>query len=205
MLNNRIEETIDHLYADSRSDYFKMMQGAAMSVFRPIRPSDFEGAYLAISRDQGDDLVAMIRENASQNIVEFGTSFGISTLFLAQGAIATGGHIVTTEILASKAERAVKNFQAAGVTHLIDVRVGDAMITLKDYVQPIDFLLLDGWKDLYLSLFTMLEGNFHDKTIVYVDNADMSECRVFLDHVAKSRRYELRYRHQRKVALITMA
>lgn len=203
MQNYQIETTIAHLYDDSKNDFLRMMKGAAKSIFRPIQPSDLKDVYLAISNEQGDGLVQMIKENKMKNIVEFGTSFGISTLFLAQGVIETGGKIITTELIETKARKALENFQKAGVNNLIEIRIGDALKTLANHNEPIDLLLLDGWKDLYLPLFQMLEPNFHDNTVIYVDNADMAESRSFLKTVSQNPKYQLQYKFHGKVVLIS--
>ena len=182
-----------------------MLKGAARSIFGGFEPKNFEHAYLAISKNQGEDLVQLIKEKNLKNIVEFGTSFGISTLYLAQGILATGGKVLTTELLPSKASKAIENFSNAGVDKLIEVRVGDAMETLKGYSESIDLLLLDGWKDLYLPLFRMLEPNFHSATTIYVDNADMGETRMFLQTVLQDNKYSCTELYNGKVVLINLA
>lgn len=202
--NTQLDTTITELYQDSKNDYFRMMKGVARSILRPMQPSDFKDAYLSISKEQGRDLVDLITMNNIKNIVEFGTSFGISTLFLAKGAKETGGYIITTELIKSKAKKAVENFENAGVSNLIELRVGDAMQTLKNYNAPIDLLLLDGWKDLYFPLFQMLEHNFHANTIIYVDNANMAETRTFLDVVGQNSKYKLEPDYNGKVVLISI-
>ncbi len=199
---SQIENTIAELYNDAKNDYLSVIKGAAMSVFRPIQPSDLKDAYLAISQEQGVDLVNLIKVNNIKNIVEFGTSFGISTLFLAQGAMATGGHIITTELLESKALKAAENFQRAGVSNFIELRVGDALKTLKNHDKSIDLLLLDGWKDLYSPLFQLLEPNFHSNTIIYVDNADMKDAQTLLKAVSQDSKYRLQSMYHGKVVLI---
>ena len=83
----QIENTLTDLFEDAKTDYLKMMKGAAKSIFRPLRPSDFKEAYLSISQEQGEDLVQLIRELNAKHIVEFGTSFGISTLFWLKGQL----------------------------------------------------------------------------------------------------------------------
>jgi len=205
MQNIQIKNTIAELYKDSRNDHLRIIKGAAKSIFRPLQPADLKNVYLAISEQQGTDLVALIKNNAIKHIVEFGTSFGISTLFLAQGALETGGNIITTELIESKAQSAIRNFERAGVDDIIEVKVGDAMETLKDHNEPIDLLLLDGWKNLYLPLFRLLEPNFHSNTIIYVDNADMSDSLVLLNTINQDPRYKLQYQYHGKVALITRA
>ena len=199
---HQITSVLTDLFHDSRNDHIKMMKGVAKSIFRPLQPSDFEEAYLSISKEQGAHLVTLITENECRRIVEFGTSFGISTLYLAQGALETGGHNITTELLESKALKASENFRKAGVDHLIELRTGDAMETLAHHPEPIDLLLLDGWKDLYWPLFEMLEPYFHANTLTYVDNADMSETQLFLELVAQRKQYELQALHKGKVVLI---
>lgn len=201
---NKVEETLTELYNDSRLDKIKMMKGAAKSIFRPIQPSDFKEVYLSISSNQGEYLKQLIIAKRLKNIVEFGTSFGISTLFLAQGVMETGGHIITTELLESKAKKAVSNFKNANVDNLIEVRVGDAMDTLKNHDQTIDLLMLDGWKDLYLPLFRMLEPNFHEGTYIYVDNANMSDSKIFLRTIAADKKYHFESMFGGSVVLVSL-
>ncbi|WP_211315903.1 O-methyltransferase [Maribacter polysiphoniae] len=168
------------------------------------QPLDFKDAYLSISKDQGHDLIKLITDNRLKNIVEFGTSFGISTLFLAQGVIETGGHVITTELIESKAKKAIDNFERAGVGDLINVRIGDAMATLKNHQEPIDLLLLDGWKDLYLPIFQLLEPHFHSNSFIYVDNAEMVEAKAFIHVIRQNSRYHLQSQFSGKVVLITI-
>jgi len=202
---NQIEATLAELYNDARFDMVKMMKGAAKSVFRPMQPTDFKDVYLSISKEQGQDLKRLIKKNNLKNIVEFGTSFGISTLFLAQGVLETGGHVITTELIKSKAQKAVENFKKAKVNDLIEVRVGDAMETLKNHQEPVDLLLLDGWKDLYLPLFRLLEPNFHANTFIYVDNADMGDSQAFLRTVSQNPKYQLQSIFGGKAVIISIA
>ncbi len=199
---NSIELTIDQLFNDAKSDRLKIIKGLAKSIIRPMKPIDFKDVYLSISREQGLDLVQLIKENNLKKVVEFGTSFGISTLFLAQGVKQTGGAIITTELIESKALKAMENFEEAGVSDLIEVRIGDAMETLKNHTEPIDLLVLDGWKDLYLPLFKMLEPNFKVGTLVYVDNAEMADTQEFLKTISQNKKYHLQPKVGGKVVLI---
>ena len=200
----QIEATLAQLFKDSKYDIIQMMKGAAKSILRHMQPTDFKDAYLSITKEQGKDLVQLIKKNNLKNIVEFGTSFGISTLFLAQGVLETKGHIITTELLEAKAQKAIENFKKAGANELIEVRIGDALETLKNHGKSIDFLLLDGWMDLYLPLFQMLEPNFHSDTIIYVDNANMSDTKAFLKTIGQNNKYQLQSMFHGKVVLITI-
>ncbi|MBJ2175171.1 class I SAM-dependent methyltransferase [Aureibaculum sp. A20] len=202
--NNNIENTLNYLLSDSKKDKYKIIKGLAKSMFTPMQPSDFKDAYLSISKKQGEGLVQLIKSNNFKNIVEFGTSFGISTLYLAKGVIETQGHIITTELIESKAHKAIENFKKARVNTIIEVRIGDAMETLKNHRASIDLLFLDGWKDLYLPIFQMLEPNFNNNTIVYVDNANMEESLAFLKTVSQNKKYKFQTEFNGKVVLITI-
>lgn len=49
----------------------------------------------------------------------------------------------------------------------------------------------------------MLEPNFHKNTLVYVDNADMSDSQSFLKVISENNQYFLEYKNNGKVVLIT--
>ncbi|MGV6831631.1 MAG: O-methyltransferase [bacterium] len=200
--NTKIDVVLNELFKDAKNDYLAMMKGLSNRIFRPLKPKDFKDAYLSISKAQGEHLVKLIVDKEIKNIVEFGTSFGISTLYLAKGILPHNGKVVTTELLESKAEKAIENFKKAEVNHLIEVRIGDAKETLRDYAEPIDLLLLDGWKDLYHTIFKMMEPNFHENTVIYVDNADMYETKDFLSRVQIQDGYQLQSLFNGKVVII---
>lgn len=178
-----VQAVISSLFKDAKFDGLKAANGFAKMIFRPLKPEDMENVYLPISQEQGEFFYKTIIENNFQSIVEFGTSFGISTLFLAAAAKETNGKVITTELLPSKAKTANKNFKKAALENFIELREGDAIKTLANFNQPIDFLMLDGWKDLYLPLFKQLEPFFHKKTIIYADNVDMKDTQPFLDYI----------------------
>ena len=121
---------------------------------------------------------------------------------MAQAIKETNGKIITTELIESKAQKAIENFKKAGVNNLIEVRIGNALDSLQNHNEPIDLLFLDGWKDLYLPIFQMLESNFHQKTIVYVDNANMKETQSFLKRIKQNTEYQLESKYNGKVVLI---
>jgi len=181
--NGNVENVLRDLHNDAKNDFMRMGKGIVKSIFRPIQPADFEHAYLPISKNQGDELRKLIVTNNFKNVVEFGTSFGISTIYLADAVRQTGGKVITTELLESKANRASQNILQAGLEDFVEVKIGDAMETLKDFPEPIDFLFLDGWKDLYLPLFQMMEPQFHSGTLIYADNMDMAETQYYGDYV----------------------
>lgn len=184
---NKVENVLNRLHLDSKKDYLRVGKGIVKSIFRPIQPSDFEKVYLTISKEQGKNMQKLIIENNCKNIVEFGTSFGISTIYLADAARQTSGKVISTELLESKAKRAMASIEEAGLKDYVEVRIGDAMKTLAEESATIDFLFLDGWKDLYLPLFKMLEPQFHAGTLIYADNMDMAGTKDYANYVLKKK------------------
>ena len=184
---NKTEEILGILHNDAKKDYMRIGKGMINSVFRPMQPTDFENAYLPISREQGQTMRQLIIENNCKNIVEFGTSFGISTIYLADAVRTTNGKVISTELLESKALTAMKNIEDSGLSKYVEVRIGNAMETLRGYSESIDFLFLDGWKDLYLPLFQMLEPCFHKDTLIYADNMDMPGTKEYANYILEKK------------------
>ncbi|MCK1708287.1 MULTISPECIES: class I SAM-dependent methyltransferase [unclassified Bradyrhizobium] len=133
-------------------------------------------APLAVSRETGALLYMLARSSRARTIVEFGTSFGISTLYLAAGLRDNGGgRLITTEFEASKAARARDNLSAGGLIDLVEIREGDALRTLSaDLPDPIDLVLLDGAKALYPEILDLIAGDLRPGAIIVADNADFS-------------------------------
>lgn len=121
----------------------------------------------------------------AKNIVEFGTSYGISTLYLAAAAKKNGGRVITTEYLPHKAEAARRHFAAAGLADYIELREGDALETLQDIAGGIDFVLLDGWPNLVCSVFKLLEPKLAPRAAVAVDDVEgyAPAMQDYLDYV----------------------
>lgn len=114
-------------------------------------------AYIPIRREQGLTLYQLARMRRARNIVEFGASFGISTIYLASAVRDNGGGtVITTEIEPGKAAAARANFARAGLSNEIELREGDALETLRRIDGPIDMLFLDGWKEACLSVLRLL-------------------------------------------------
>jgi predicted O-methyltransferase YrrM len=131
-------------------------------------------AYLAVDRETAELLYMLVRSTGARSVVEFGTSFGISTLHFAAGLRDNGGgRVITTEFEPSKATRARENFVAGGLADLIELREGDALETLADDLpDEIDVVLLDGAKGLYLPVLELLEDHLRPGTMIVADNAD---------------------------------
>jgi predicted O-methyltransferase YrrM len=131
---------------------------------------------LPVSKETGALLYMLARSSQARNIIEFGTSFGISTLHLAAALRDNGGgRLITTEFESSKVARARQNLQAGGVLDLVEIREGDALQTLRaDLPDTVDLLLLDGAKALYPDILSLVEGRLRPGALIVADNADFS-------------------------------
>ncbi len=131
---------------------------------------------LPVSPATGTLLYMLARSTNARHVVEFGTSFGISTLHLAAALRDNGGgRLVTSEFEPSKVERARANLVAGGLADLVEIRAGDALQTLRaDLPESIDLVLLDGAKSLYPEILDLLESRLHAGSLVIADNADDS-------------------------------
>jgi predicted O-methyltransferase YrrM len=133
----------------------------------------FASNFLSISPDFGRFLYMCARARRASRIVEFGTSFGISTIHLACALRdGGGGHLIGTELEPTKAERARQNLADAALADFVEIRVGDALETLKAGIGgEVDLLLLDGAVSLYLPILKLLEPHLRDGALVIGENA----------------------------------
>lgn len=140
--------------------------------------------YMPIAPMAGKLLYSLIRSARPQAVVEFGMSFGISTLHLA-AAVRDNGHgrVFTTELSESKIAAATATFAEAGVSDLISVLQGDAMSTLPTVDGPVGVVLLDGWKEMYLDVLTLLQPKLSPGALVVADNTESAGAAPYLDYV----------------------
>ena len=113
--------------------------------------------YVPVTRKQGQLLYLIARAMRATRVVEFGTSFGVSTTYLAAAMRDNGGGIVVgTELVPEKIAAARRNLNEAGLAEFVDIREGDAHETLKNTGGPVDMVLLDGYLPLYLPILQQL-------------------------------------------------
>ncbi|MGY3550980.1 putative O-methyltransferase YrrM [Bradyrhizobium sp. USDA 4472] len=179
---------LDRLFSQAEA-----AEGAAQAAFADLSDADrarmmrsktdyrdlyahLKDAPLAVSRETAQLLYMLARSSRARAIVEFGTSFGISTLHLAAGLRDNGGgRLITSEFEPSKAARARENLSAGGLIDLVEIREGDALKTLSaDLPERIDLVLLDGAKALYPEILDLVEDRLNPGAIIVADNADFS-------------------------------
>lgn len=162
--------------------------------WNPGKIDFYKDKYIPIDRDQGYLLYLLARSLNAKTIVEFGTSFGISTIYLATAVRDNGGGIVIgTEILPEKAIQAQQNIIDAGLEEYVEIRVGDALETLKNLDRSVDMILMDGWAHLALDVLKLVDPFIRIGGIVLSDNvgtfkADLKPYVEFLQNPANGYR-----------------
>lgn len=148
------------------------------------RSDAFAEAYIPISAEAGKLLYTLVRAARPQTVVEFGTSFGISTIYLAAAVTDNGtGQVLTTELSSAKVKAAQANLQRAGVDGPVTILAGDARETLADLPGPIGLVLLDGWKELCLPVLRLLEPKLAPGALVAADDTSFTSMASYVDYV----------------------
>jgi predicted O-methyltransferase YrrM len=187
----RTEAVLSRLFAAaSRDDQVQSSMPAGHvvpsdgSMSSAERSAAAQDIYMPVSHEGGRLLYALVRASRPETVVEFGTSFGISTIFLAAGVTDNGsGRVVTTELSGKKAEAARSNLAEAGVAAAVTVLEGDALQTLAGVPGPAGLVLLDGWKDLYLPVLHLLEPRLAPGAAVVADDSSFASVSDYLAYV----------------------
>lgn len=188
--NDSVAAALTRMYAASTEQFEKFRQDA------PQRFADLSDAsaqeradalsdiYMPVTPEAGRLLYSLVRATKPQIVVEFGMSFGLSALHLAAAVRDNGaGRVFTTELSAAKIAAAKQTFAETGLDDVITVLEGDACETLKGVEGDIGFVLLDGWKELYLPVVKLLEPQLVPGALLVADNTSMADTQPYLDHV----------------------
>ena len=125
---------------------------------------------LPVGAEAGRFLHALVLARRPRRILELGTSYGYSTLFLADAARTVGAQVVTMELADYKQAHARGELAKAGLDGQVDWRCGDALAMLAADPGPWDFVLLDIWKELYLPCFEAFYPKLSEEGIIAADN-----------------------------------
>ena len=158
-----LRAVLDRLYAAAAAGdepviarLIEREKAAAAPLTSRERTELMEDAYLPVEPESGELMYSLVRACRPATVVEFGTSFGISTIYLAAAVRDNGaGRVVGTELSEAKAARARANTGDAGLAGLPG---------------PVGFVLLDGWKDLYLPVLRLLEPVMAAGALVFADD-----------------------------------
>jgi predicted O-methyltransferase YrrM len=182
----KVAPLLDRMYAESKNQMSRLrgMQGLDRPMTTQERTEAMSEFYIPVTPEAGRLLYSLIRATRPKTVVEFGMSFGISAVHLAAAVRDNGnGRVVTTELSTTKIAAAKKTFAETGLDDVITILEGDALQTLEGLDGPADFVLLDGWKDLYLPVIKLLEPRLPTGALVIADNASAADMKPYLDYV----------------------
>lgn len=197
-----IAQTLARLHRQARGRDARVFARALPAVLagKFTRRSTFEAAepylskaFIPVSPEFGRFMYLMALSRGARNIVEFGSSYGISSIYLTAAARQIGGFFTGTEKDADKAQVAIANLHEAGLSRWSDIREGDAMESLEPLEGPVDFLFLDGWKDLYIPILKLMEPKLAPGAVVFADNIHSfrKTLKPFVDYISdRSNGYE---------------
>lgn len=187
--DRRVAAALDRMYTETREQMALLRTkhdelGRLSSASAQERADAMSAFYIPVTPEAGRLLYSLVRATRPATIVEFGMSFGISAIHLASAVRDNGtGRVVTTELSAAKIAAAKQTFAETGVNDLITILEGDALSTLADLDGPVGFVLLDGWKELYLPVIKLLEPRLSPGALVVADNTEMADTQPYLDYV----------------------
>ncbi|MCB0990416.1 MAG: class I SAM-dependent methyltransferase [Acidimicrobiales bacterium] len=194
--DERIRSTLDRLYAANDAQEADNQRWLSGEGSRSTIGTEAEveagrafwaDKYVALDRDKAELCYLLCRMRGARRIVEAGTSFGVSTLFLATAVRDNGGGVVIgTERETEKVAVARQNFESAGVSDLIELREGDLRQTLAPDDGPVDLLLLDIWVAMVPATVELVAPRIPVGGVIIADNtitrrADYEGLFNFLD------------------------
>ena len=143
-------------------------------LWETLGPGEFERRIdemlLPVGRATGTFLNLLAKEACARRILEVGSSFGYSTVWLAEAARAVGGKVISLELRPAKTEYATERLRRAGLADYVEFQVGDALESLAQLRGPFDFVLIDLWKNLYVPVFELLHPKLAPGALVIADN-----------------------------------
>ena len=152
--------------------------------------ANLDDLLLSVGRDVGMLLYLLSTGAQSRRILELGSSYGYSTVWLAAAARTTGGKVISLELREFKIEAARQALTRAGLSSRVEFHAGDCLETLKALPGPFDFVLIDVWKDLYLPCFELVHPKLAPGGVIVADNmllplAVRPQAEAYRAHVRK--------------------
>jgi predicted O-methyltransferase YrrM len=185
--DSKVATQLDRMYTESKNQMSKL-RDMQDQLGRPMTTQERTEAmsefYIPVTPESGRLLYSLVRATRPATVVEFGMSFGISAIHLASAVRDNAiGRVVTTELSDTKIAAARQTFAKTGLDGVITILEGDALATLAELDGPVDFVLLDGWKDLYLPVIKLLEPHLSAGVLVVADNASAPDMKPYLYYV----------------------
>ncbi len=139
---------------------------------------------LNITPDTGRLLWILVQAARATRILEVGTSNAYSTIWLADAARATGGHVITLERNPDKVRLARANLARAGLADRVEILEGSAAETLATLTGPFHFVFLDADRANYSTYLDLALPKLQPGGLLVADNV-ISHAEELTDYLAR--------------------
>jgi predicted O-methyltransferase YrrM len=169
MFDERVDAVLERLYAEDAAQ-----RAANLPSSQRTRNVD---------RETGRWLALLVRATKARQLLEIGSSNGVSTIWLAAAARENGGQVTGTEILPERAADANRNLAAAGLDTVARIIAGDARATVANLPGPFDLIFIDAEKDDYVDHLAAVIDRVQPGGLILADNVishDLSAYQAML-------------------------
>jgi predicted O-methyltransferase YrrM len=157
-----------------------------------------------VPAEDGRLLYDLILENDYQRVLEVGTSNGYSALWMGFALKQTGGRLITIEMNEERAQEARENIEKAGLSSVIEVRLGNAMDQLPRLSGTFEMVFLDADKSQYLDYFRYIDSLVPDGGTITAHNVSTMAyaMRDFLDALRDHGSYETQVHRESRQGML---
>jgi predicted O-methyltransferase YrrM len=165
-IDRAVWDVLDEYHRRMESERPRLRRAAEEGTLRPI----IDEFLLPVGPESGRLINILAKSLKAPTILELGTSYGYSGIWLAEAARASGGRVVTMELSEKKSAYAREMSKKAGLADFVDFRVGDAVKMIGELAHGIDFVLVDLWKPLYVPCLEAFYPKLNVGAIIVSDN-----------------------------------
>jgi predicted O-methyltransferase YrrM len=161
-----VQAVLDEYQLRIESERPRLRQASEAGTLRQI----IDEFLLPVGPESGKVINVLAKSLKAPTILELGTSYGYSSIWLAEAARASGGRVITMELSEKKVAYARAMATKAGLVDFIDYRIGDAVKLIEELPHGIDFVLVDLWKGLYVPCLEAFYPKLNSGAIIVSDN-----------------------------------
>src|ERR1051326_104000 len=164
-MNNAVEQILKEFEERSKREWDEMGRMSTAEW-----QSQLDRFLLSVGPATGQLMNLLVKEAKAKSVLEVGSSFGYSTVWLAEAVRESGGVVTSLEIHPEKQNHARDSIERAGLRGFVDFKLGDARESLRTMKQTVDFVLLDLWNDLYIPCFDLFYPKLNPGALIVADN-----------------------------------
>jgi len=155
-------------------DDYEVRASREQELFERLTPEELsrrrDELLLPVGRATGQLMNLLIKGHRARRILEVGSSYGYSAVWLAEAARAVEGRVTSLELHVEKTEYARTQLARAALEGYVRFEIGDALASLQRLPGPFDFVLIDLWKDMYVPVFAALYPKLAPGALIVADN-----------------------------------